>query len=281
MDTSNVVMDIESPDTDVFLFCVSLTASLDQNSITFRFLKKRPAKIDGDLININTVCEILGKEKSMGLVGIHSFSGSDWGGKFAGISKKKWITNYLNLDAASDTVQAFINLGEEGIDPLSQQHILEKFVCKLYSANTACSNVNALRWELFRDRNKEGEQLPPTTDTLTPHIQRAHVISQIAKGFRNPHPEILPLKNNGWEETSPGILSATTCLSPPAPHAVLALTKCSCKKSGCSNTSRCSCVTNGLPCTGLCKCAECENSSSRYSADSGDESGDDPSHVEY
>ena len=33
----------------------------------------------------------VGKEKSKGLIGLHNFSGADWGGKFAGISKKTWI----------------------------------------------------------------------------------------------------------------------------------------------------------------------------------------------
>ena len=116
--------------------------------------------------------------------------------------------------------------------------------------------------------NKQGEQLPPTADSLIPHIKHAHIITQIGKRFKNSNPEIPPLIDNGWEETSPGIVSATTCLSPPAPNAVLALTKCSCKKSRCTPTSQCSCASSGLLCSGLCKCAECENSSSRYSADS-------------
>ena len=143
----------------------------DQNSVTVRFLKKNPSKIKGDLINLNTVCRVLGRRKAMGLVGVHSFSGCDFGGKFATIGKMKWISRYLNLDEESDTLQASMKLGEADIDPLSLRNGLEKFVCKVYSAITTCSSVNAYRWELFRDRNKEGEQLPPTSDTLTPRIQ--------------------------------------------------------------------------------------------------------------
>ena len=87
-------------------------------------------------------------------------------------------------------------------------------------------------------------------------------------------PYFLPLKENGWEETSPAKFLATTCLSTPAPQEVLILTKFSCKKSACYRKSQCSCVTHGLPCSGLCKCSECENSFNRYSADSGNESDD-------
>ena len=265
MDICELVVDIDSPDTDVFLFCSTLKATLDENRATIRFLKKQPAKKKGDLININTVVQVLGKNKALGLVGIHSYTRSDWGGKFAGITKKGWISKYLDLDATSQAVNAFINLGED-IDPQSLQSALEKFTCTTYAKNTACNTVSELRWELFRDCRKEGEGLPPTSDTLIPHIRRAHVIAQIAKGFRQPHPNILPLKGNGWEESSTEGFVAIMCLSPPAPQAVLALTKCSCKKSACSPTSKCSCASSvpPLPCTGLCKCGECDNKSAVY-----------------
>ena len=88
---------------------------------------------------------------------------------------------------------------------------MEEFVCKAYSKNTPCKEVFALRWELFKNRNKEGEQLPPTRDTLIPHLQRSNVIAQVAKGYTDPHPVILPLSGNGWEEKSPGVITATTC----------------------------------------------------------------------
>ena len=187
-------------------------------------------------------------------------------------TKRKWIRTYLNLKGTSPIVAAFGNLGEGDVDPLLYQTEFEEFVCIAYSKNTATKEVSALRWELFCDHQKEGEQLPPTSDTLIPHIQRSHVIAQIAKGYRHPHPEILPLIGIGWEETSPGVVTAKSCLSLPAPDVVLALTKCSCR-THCG--PRCSCVINGLPCTGLCKCADCSNTSNRYSAESDDDDDND------
>ena len=243
MNAGSVVVDIESPDTDVFLYNTTLTADHGHENLTVRFLKHNPAKIPGEAINLNTVCESMGQEKASGLIGVHIFTGSDWGGKFASISKKKWIKTYLELEPTSPIVEAFRQLGEVE-DPLSLLAAIEEFVCKAYSKNTTCKEVSALRWEMFRNHNKVGEQLPPTRDTLIPHLKRSNVIAQIAKGYTVPHPEILPLIGNGWEEKSPGVVTAITCLSLPAPEAALILTKCSCT-TPCGERYRCGCVNNG------------------------------------
>jgi len=41
-------------------------------------------------------------DKSKGLIGLHHFTGADWGGKFVGVSKKTWIYNYLSLPPNDD-----------------------------------------------------------------------------------------------------------------------------------------------------------------------------------
>ena len=70
----------------------------------------------------------LSKEQKTGLVGLDSFSGTDFGGKFAGIGKIKWLTSYWNLEEDSDIIQTFINLGEQEIDPLVLQNPRKKFL---------------------------------------------------------------------------------------------------------------------------------------------------------
>ncbi len=49
-------------------------------------------------IDIRGRCAAFGSEKSKGLLGLHAFSGADWGGKFAGMSKSRWIKHYLSLE---------------------------------------------------------------------------------------------------------------------------------------------------------------------------------------
>ena len=49
---------------------------------------------------------LLGKEKCRALLGLHAFTGADWGGKSATISKKSWIKAFLNLDDTNEIVNA-------------------------------------------------------------------------------------------------------------------------------------------------------------------------------
>ena len=54
----------------------------------------------------------IGPMKSKGLLGFHEFSGSDWGGKTVGITKKNMADAYLNSDDNSEVVKAFNRLGK-------------------------------------------------------------------------------------------------------------------------------------------------------------------------
>ena len=54
--------------------------------------------------------QVIGRRKCQGLIGLHSFSGADSGGKFVGISKKTWVVAYLKL-GESDAINCFQELG--------------------------------------------------------------------------------------------------------------------------------------------------------------------------
>ena len=48
--------------------------------------------------DINEGVNVIGKKKSRGLLGFHHFTGADYGGKYVGVSKKRWTDIYLELD---------------------------------------------------------------------------------------------------------------------------------------------------------------------------------------
>ena len=205
----------------------------------------------------------IGQEKSQGLIGLHNFTGADWGGKFVGVSKKTWINKYLALDATDPIVNSFRMLGTgtlssncllDGELP-DEVKPLENFVRSVYSS-TGPKTLPDLRWELFRLKNLEGEKLPPTRGALLPHIMQANYISMRDKMYTTSHPNLPPLEDNGWllEE---GKYMPAKCLNEPPPQAVLELVKCGCHTSCVRNT--CSCKKNSLPCTALCKCTDCSN----------------------
>jgi len=98
-------------------------------------------------------------DKSKGLIGLHHFTGSDWGGKFVGVSKKTWISNYLSLPPIDEIVTTFTSMGhdlnsdptackdllDDGNLPAVQYRPLEHFVCKVYSQQSTIDTLPSLR----------------------------------------------------------------------------------------------------------------------------------------
>lgn len=251
-----------SPDTDVLILLLDLV-SCDSLPPTDRlkFLTGKGTKYRE--IDVVERVGVLGRHKCQGLIGLHNFSGADWGGKFVGISKKTWVSAYMKLNEDNPIINCFRELGDAPIhtelvngDLLLQIKVLEKFVCHVY-CSIGPTTLPALRWHLFRSKNLEGEMLPPTRSSLLPHVTRANYIAMHDKSYTSNCPALPPIDQNGWivEE---GLYVPVRCLNLPAPRAVIELTKCSCK-SGC--TGRCTCCKNSIPCTPLCKCSavDCDN----------------------
>ena len=92
--------------------------------------------------------------------------------------------------------------------------------------------------------------LLPTQGALLPHIICANYITMRYKSYKRNNPDIPVIEGNGWIVKHDAYIPVVS--NPPAPRAVLDLTKCGCK-SGC-NGLRCGCYKNGIPCTPLCKC---------------------------
>ena len=81
-----------SPDTDVFLLLVDLVATYTIH--VPGQLKLLTGRKFYRIIGIKERCAAIGVEKSKALVGLHNFTGADWGGKFFNISKKTWIVSF-------------------------------------------------------------------------------------------------------------------------------------------------------------------------------------------
>ena len=118
----------------------------------------------------------IGCRKCQGLIGLHNFSGADWGGKFVGITKKTWVRKYMDLSDDDPALNCFIMLGEShlptamnGNELPEEVKPLEHFVCRAYSPKGP-TTLPALRWEMFQSRNQEGKMLPPTRAALMLHI---------------------------------------------------------------------------------------------------------------
>jgi len=265
---ANAELNVWSPDTDVLTLLLDLVSRGHLKSGSqLKFLTGKGTKFRE--INVVDRVRVIGPNKCQGLIGIHNFSGADWGGKFVGITKKTWISTYMKLEDTDPIIACFQNLGEAPINtnlvdgelPINVQPF-EKFVCRAYNSKGHAS-LPALRWELFRSKNLEGEMLPPTRAVLLPHITRANYIAMRDKSYTTNSPALPPIEENGWH-VEKEVYVPVRCLALPAPRAVIELTKCGCK-AGCKG-ARCSCFKNKLPCTPLCKCyvSDCANMTHNY-----------------
>ena len=171
---------VSSPDTDVHILIHILLMDLVWNGCLgaltrLHFLTGKGAKSRS--INVCERMMAIGQEKSQGLIGLHNFTGADWGGKFVGVSKKTWINKYLALDATDPIVNSFRMLGTgtlssncllDGELP-DEVKPLENFVRSVYSS-TGPKTLPDLRWKVFRLKNLEGKKLAPGRGALLPHI---------------------------------------------------------------------------------------------------------------
>ena len=140
-----------------------------------------------------------GRAKSQGLIGNYNFTGSDWGGKFVGVSKNRWCKTYLELPSDSPIVETFSRLGSLTSEECTLQdnnmlhetiRLIETFVSLVYKAEGSFT-LPDFRWHLFKTKNLESENLPPTRATLLVHIQRTNYVCRIHKLHDTTHP-ILP-----------------------------------------------------------------------------------------
>ena len=129
----------------------------------------------------------------------------------------------------------------------------------LYKATeaTSCDDV---RVQLFKKVNHwtSLDALPPTTDAMQFHIERAHYQSMVWMKATNFKPVLPSPGKMGWIEEN-GQLSPKLVSLPHIPKSYTDIVSCGCTK-GCKSQC-CTCRKGKLICTGACKCGgyDCMN----------------------
>ncbi len=204
-------------------------------------------------LHINTICNALGREKSMALPIFHSFTGCDTTSGFFGKGKKSAWDAWKSYP---EVTQAFVYVVTHPHIMLTveDQHFkrLERFCIVLYHKTSNLESVTQSRRELFCQKNKTMETIPPTQDALLQHCKRAiyqagiWTTSDLAQQ-QTPSPE-----GWGWTLDDDKWLPVWTT-QPVASEACSKLVKCGCKSDkGCG--PRCSCKKANWKCTELCNC---------------------------
>ena len=91
---------------------------------------------------------------------------------------------------------------------------------------------------MFCQKKQKNESLPPTTDSLRQHIDRANYQTAVWKHPLEAIVDIPSPVNNGWSLTN-GHLEPILMCKDPAPVGLLELTACKCEKSACKRSVYC------------------------------------------
>ena len=206
--------------------------------------------------------------KVAALTGLHALSGVEITGSFAGKGKATWCKIFMKAD--EEKMSALANLGTRG-QPLADTLTgIEKLVCEVYMPITIMDNFKELRLWLFRKKQAQSENLPPTPEALRQAINRANYLALVWNLDTVPEPQLLSPETFGWKLEDDKWVPVMTSL-PLAREVIIQLVKCGCIKTRCS-TNRCNCQKAELKCTNLCSCADsgdlCDN---KLDTDAGDE----------
>ena len=108
------------------------------------------------------------------------FPGQTYQESIATITKKAWAKSFLELDEGEEILDALSSLGLTDERPIPRVcEILEKFTHMVYASKSWKRTTEELRWELFRLKGREGENLPPTLGPFLPHLWRANYIAMV------------------------------------------------------------------------------------------------------
>ena len=126
---------------------------------------------------------------------------------------------------------------------------LERLTVIMYDKASPLSSVNETRRELFCQKNRAMDKLPPTNDALLQHVRRAVYQAGIWTTSTQTQLAVPSPHDFGWTKVSQSWVPVWLTI-PEVCTACRELIKCSCK----GDCSDCKCAKANLDCSPLCKC---------------------------
>lgn len=205
-------------------------------------------------ISVHDLCQFLGQEKSTGMSFFHAFTGCDTVSAFRGKGK---VTAWQTWNIYPEVSPVFSKLSQYPVCVNDGDlQVLEKFVILMYDRSSSAESVDDARLELFAQKQRSYEAIPPTSAALLQHTRRAAYQAGCVWGQATQCQLVTEDPSEwGWKKVgSEWQIFWTT--KDPIFKSCQQLVKCGCTgKAGC--TGRCKCYNACLPCTALCTC-KCE-----------------------
>ena len=168
---------ISSPDTDVFIICLSVHMAITANLFFLTGVKNSRriitvTKVAEYIFNTLKGCVVSKEVLMKSLIGFHSFTGCDTTSAFAGRGKVKPLKLMLN-DARY--VQAFAQLGQHTKINYVELQTIKSFVCHMYGCK-GNNLVDELHYRMYcQSAGKIAcDHLPPCSDFFDLQIMRAN-----------------------------------------------------------------------------------------------------------
>ena len=137
-----------------------------------------------------------------------------------------------------------------------QFELLERFTVIIYDKTSSLLSVNEARRELFCQKNRTMESIPPTQEALLQHSKRAAYQARIWASSNQVQQKTQTPEGCGWTlDTETKSWRPVWSSLPKVSKARSELVKCGCKSESCG--ARCSCKKAHWKCTELCSC-RCE-----------------------
>lgn len=236
---------IRTVDTDVVAIGISAIQSLPEIEELWIFFG---TGVNRRRFSVHEIAASLGPNKARALPMFHAFTGCDTVSCFLGKGKKTAWQTWLQYDDVTSAFLHFMScrsLSDESLEKI------ERFVVLLYDRTSTKLRVNDARKQLFAQKGRPMDAIPPTQAALIQHLRRAvyqgcHCWGQALTSIMS-----LPCPSQwGWRESQEVLLPLWSTL-PDISSSSHALVKCGCKK-GCKN--HCTCRKSSLQCTALCAC---------------------------
>ena len=227
---------ISACDTDIFVLLLAHNQSFNGKSVY--------VMIGNNMyLSIADMAQALGQPICDSVLLFHSLTGCDTTSFFFNIGKP------TALNVLKEHTHLLAGLSKLPQLTAGAEKALQNFVSLVYSGGD--EGVDRIQARMLLTAPKP-ELMPPTSDALKFHLQRAFYQARVWECATESHPALPDptAEGSGWFKMGERV-KPVTMLKEPIPKACMDIISCGSCTTGC-NSQRCKCFKAGLHCTLLC-----------------------------
>lgn len=215
---------IRTVDTDVVVLAVSTFKKTAPDELWIAFGVGSAFRY----IAVHDMVTTMNEPTCLTLPVFHAFTGCDNVSSFAGIGKKTAWATWKSFPEVNDAFNELLRMPGEVSD--RSMSLLERFVVLMYDRISESTHVNEARKQLFTQKSRTLENIPPTQAALVQHIKRTCYQANCWNQALVRDPQMPEPSDWGWTKETTGWQPIWTTL-PVASQACTELIHCSCKKA--------------------------------------------------